>query len=118
VTKTDSPDPVRVGENLTYIITVTNGGPNSADAVRTTDTLPGNVTFVSATGSQGTCTGATTVVCTLGAVAAGSTATVTIVVQPTVSGTITNRANATTSTQDPNAGNNATTADTTVSPIP
>ncbi|TMK29445.1 MAG: exo-alpha-sialidase, partial [Actinobacteria bacterium] len=27
VTKTDSPDPVHVGQNLTYTITVTNGGP-------------------------------------------------------------------------------------------
>jgi hypothetical protein len=83
-----------------------------------TDTLPTGVTFVSATASQGSCTGATTVVCTLGEFAAAATVTVTIVVQPTVSGTITNRANATAATQDPNPVNNATAADTTVLPVP
>ena len=83
-----------------------------------TDTLPSGVTFVSATPSQGSCAGTTTVVCNLGTIASGAAATVTIVVQPTVSGTITNRANATTSTRDPNAANNATTADTVVNPVP
>jgi len=119
ITKTDSPDPVRVGANLTYTITVTNAGPNPADAVQVTDTLPDNVTFISVKTSQGSCTGTTTVVCTLGAVpltAAG--ATVTIEVQPTVSGTIMNRANATSSTQDPSAANNATTTETVVAPVP
>ena len=118
VAKTDSPDPVRVGENLTYTVTVTNGGPNPADAVQMTDLLPTTVTFVSATASQGGCTGTTTVVCNLGTIASNAVATVTIVVQPSVSGTVTNRANATTSTRDPSAANNATTADTVVNPVP
>jgi uncharacterized repeat protein (TIGR01451 family) len=118
VAKTDSPDPVRVGDNLTYTVTVTNGGPNPADAVQVTDTLPTGVTFVSAASSQGSCTGTTTVVCTIGTIAVSATATVTIVVQPTASGTITNRVNATSSTQDPTPVNNATTTDTVVNPLP
>ena len=55
VTKTGLPDPVLVGSNLTYTVTVTNNGPNNASNVMVTDTLPANVTFVSATPSQGTC---------------------------------------------------------------
>jgi uncharacterized repeat protein (TIGR01451 family) len=118
VAKTDTPDPVRVGDNLTYTVTVTNGGPNPADAVQVTDELPAGVTFVSGAATQGTCTGATSVVCTIETIAASASATVTIVVQPTVSGTITNRANATSSTRDPTPANNATTADTVVLPVP
>ena len=37
VTKTDSPDPVRSGGNLTYTITVTNNGPDAATGVTMTD---------------------------------------------------------------------------------
>ena len=33
ITKTDSPDPVVQGDNLTYTIRVTNGGPNAATDV-------------------------------------------------------------------------------------
>ncbi len=55
VTKTDSPDPVTVGNNLTYTVTITNNGPGGATGVVLTDTLPVGVTFVSATPSQGSC---------------------------------------------------------------
>jgi len=40
VTKSDLPDPVRVGEDFTYTIAVTNNGPNDATGVVVTDTLP------------------------------------------------------------------------------
>jgi len=56
VTKADSPDPVNVGENVTYVINVTNHGPESTD-VTLTETLPPEVTFVSLTPPSGwTCT--------------------------------------------------------------
>jgi uncharacterized repeat protein (TIGR01451 family) len=48
ISKADSPDPVTVGDNLTYTITVTNNGPDAAANVVVTDTLPSGVTFVSA----------------------------------------------------------------------
>src|SRR5206468_7856787 len=47
VTKTDSPDPVTAGQNLTYTIIVTNNGPSDAQGVSLTDTIPANTTFVS-----------------------------------------------------------------------
>jgi uncharacterized repeat protein (TIGR01451 family) len=67
ITKTDSPDPAIVGNNLTYSIAVHNFGPDPATSVMVTDTLPGNVSFVSATPSQGSCSGTATVNCAVSA---------------------------------------------------
>src|SRR5207247_1239345 len=46
VTKTDSPDPVTAGTDLTYTVTLVNNGPSDAQAVSLTDTVPANTTFV------------------------------------------------------------------------
>ncbi|MCC6544773.1 MAG: DUF11 domain-containing protein, partial [Nitrospirae bacterium] len=108
ITKSDSPDPVTVGGTLTYNITVTNSGPNAASNVTMTDTIPGSTTFVSATSSQGSCSGSSTVNCSLGTINNGASATVTIVVIPTTAGTISNKASVTSSTTDPNSSNNTT----------
>src|SRR5205823_7292353 len=54
VTKTDDPDPVIAGNNVTYTITVTDNGPSDAQNVQVTDSVPANTTFVSAAPSQGT----------------------------------------------------------------
>jgi uncharacterized repeat protein (TIGR01451 family) len=43
ITKSDNPDPVQVGDNLTYTITVSNAGPDTAEEVIVTDTLPAGV---------------------------------------------------------------------------
>jgi len=116
LTKSDSPDPVVAGNNLTYTITVSNPGPNDASNVVVTDNLPGGVDFVSATG--GTCdrTG-NTVTCNLGQVNAGQSPTVTIVVRTKKEGTLTNTASVT-SPQDAVLGNNSATATTTVQKSP
>jgi uncharacterized repeat protein (TIGR01451 family) len=91
INKTDTPDPVRVGEELTYTITVRNtGSAEDAENVRLEDVLPTNATFVSATTADGNCTepavGATggTVRCNLGDIAPGATDAVEIQVKPTV----------------------------------
>ena len=55
LTKGDSPDPVFVGQLLTYTLAVHNAGPSSATGVQLTDNLPAGVTFDSATASQGSC---------------------------------------------------------------
>jgi uncharacterized repeat protein (TIGR01451 family) len=119
LTKTDSPDPVLAGQNLTYTLTVRNNGPNPASGVSVVDTLPATVNFVSATPSQGgPCTGTATVTCPLGVIDSLANATVTIVVKPTQAaiGTITNSATVSTSATDPNPSNNTATATTTVRP--
>ncbi|MDZ4852784.1 MAG: SdrD B-like domain-containing protein [Pirellulaceae bacterium] len=47
--KTDSPDPVSTGQNLTYTLTATNTGPSNTTNTVITDTLPTGLTFVSGT---------------------------------------------------------------------
>jgi len=109
-----APSPVTLGSNLTYTITVMNNGPADATDVTMSDPLPGTVTLVSATSSQGTCSGTSTVSCKLGTLTDGSSATVDIVVTPTQVGTITNTASAQANESDPNTANNAEPLTTTV----
>ena len=49
ITKSDSPDPVTAGEQLTYGLSVTNNGDVDAGNVIVVDTLPPEVSYVSAT---------------------------------------------------------------------
>jgi uncharacterized repeat protein (TIGR01451 family) len=115
VTLSDSPDPVQVGQTLTYTISVRNNGPDTASAVTLTDTLPAGVSFVSATPSQGSCSGTSTLSCALGTLANTATATVTLRVNPTTTNTaLANTASATTTTTDPTTNNNSATTTTTV----
>jgi uncharacterized repeat protein (TIGR01451 family) len=73
---TDAPDPVTVGSNLIYTLTVSNNSSNAASGVTVTDTLPAGATFISATASQGSCTQADgSVNCALGSLAASAAIT-------------------------------------------
>jgi uncharacterized repeat protein (TIGR01451 family) len=115
VSVTDAPDPVGVGQRLAYTITASNAGPDPATGVTLADALPGG-TLVSATASQGSCSGTTMVSCALGSVASGGSATVTIVLTaPTSAQTLTDTASVSTSTFDPNPDNDSSTTTTTVS---
>ncbi len=118
VTLSDSPDPVAPGAALTYVATLTNSGPASANGASISLPLPAPTIFVSAVASDGgTCSGGATVVCTwAGAVPASATRTATIVatVRSTASGTL----NATVTagaTNDSNNSNNTASASTAVS---
>src|SRR5438128_7860121 len=84
------PDPVRLGQPLTYTITVE--AVTADTGIVLTDMPPAGAAPVSASASQGTCSGVAPVVCNLGALGLGSRATVTIVVVPTATGKITNTA--------------------------
>lgn len=117
VTVSHSPDPVRVGSNLTYTINVTNNGPDPATNVTVTDSLPPEVTFLSATASQGACSGSGTIGCALGNLPNGTSATVTFVVNPTVEGPLSNTASVKGNEPDPNAGNDSDTDTIIVNPI-
>jgi uncharacterized repeat protein (TIGR01451 family) len=117
VTQTASPDPAIAGSTLTYTVSVRNNGPSPATGVTMTDTLPSsNITYQSATSSQGSCSqNGVTVTCNLGSLASGSTATVTIKVTPTKQGGwITNSASARANEPDPNSANNSASANTQV----
>jgi uncharacterized repeat protein (TIGR01451 family) len=112
LTKTDSADPVVVGQPLTYTIMVSNNGPSTANNVVVTDVLPAGVTLVSTTGCAEDPAGAPT--CTLGSIASGGSASFTIAVMPTAAGILSNPASVTANEADPVPGNNADTETTTV----
>jgi uncharacterized repeat protein (TIGR01451 family) len=112
ITKTANPDPVNQGTNLQYTIQVTNNGPAAAQGVTVTDPIPGEVTFISVSTTQGTCaytTSTTTVSCPLGTVSVGGLALITINATANTfsSSTLsTNTATVSATTGDPNLTNN------------
>jgi uncharacterized repeat protein (TIGR01451 family) len=95
---TTSPCVVGVGNPVSYAFTITNNG-DLASGVAFTDFLPTNATFVSATSSTGTnvCGGANggTVACNIGTLNSSATATVTVVLTPTLGPTLSNSAQVT-----------------------
>src|SRR5437763_14922144 len=76
IIKSATPNPATVGGNLTYTLKVTNLGPNQANDVVVTDSLPSETTFVSVSTNKGTCSGTTAISCTLGQVARGGIMTI------------------------------------------
>jgi uncharacterized repeat protein (TIGR01451 family) len=95
-----------VGQPLTYTLTVTNGR-TAAPGVKVVDTLPPGVVFVSASSPQGTCSyAAGKVTCAIGAMASGATVTITIVVKPTVAGSLVNSASVSAKARDTDPKNN------------
>jgi uncharacterized repeat protein (TIGR01451 family) len=118
LTKADTADPVTVGDTFGYVITVKNEGTNDAGDVKTTDTLPSQVSYVSATPSSGTCQkSGSKVTCDLGQVNAAASATVTIMVKASGSGTASNTA-ALISADDTNAANDLDTETTVINKKP
>jgi len=122
ITKSDAPDPVIAGENLTYTLEVSNTGPSTAVNVVVEDAIPAGTSMVSASSTQGTCDSgvpgdpAQPTVCTLGDILSGAGATVTIVVQvlPDTTGVLHNGASVSSDTQDNDNSENQATADTTI----
>jgi uncharacterized repeat protein (TIGR01451 family) len=106
VTATGAPDPVTVGSNLLYLVTLTNTVAD-AQQVKLSDALPPGVTFVSAsfTNSPGTPFSApvysnNAVTTTASDFGSNSAVVLAIRVKPTVPGTITNVATVSSSTTD------------------
>ena len=115
ITGAGSPDPVTVGNNVTYSFVVTNSAADPATDVKVTDQLPAGLSFVSATAGQGSCANVGgTVTCDLGTVAGATQVPVTIVATATTAGAATNTASVATSAFDQNMANNATTVIITV----
>ena len=91
-----APASINAGSILTFTMTVTNGGPAPVAQVTLSDTLPASLSSFSTT--QGACSGAVGVTafsCNLGAMAAGSSATINVsVLLPSsiTSGSVTNNA--------------------------
>ena len=92
---------------FSYTITVTNNGPSTAVSVVVTDSLPANVTFISATGGGTTNASLTNVVWTIGSLASGGVANFGLTVQAPDSGVVSNRVVAGSATADSILGNNS-----------
>ncbi|MCE9626005.1 MAG: DUF11 domain-containing protein [Deltaproteobacteria bacterium] len=118
VTKTVSDANVEVDDEVTFTVTATNNGPSDAINAVVTDILPVGLTFVSATTTQGTCSGDTEVTCELGGLANGASATITIVVTADVEGNLVNQAEIAGAMIDPDMDNNSASATVTVKNIP
>src|SRR5207245_1653006 len=120
VTQTHSPDPVNAGANRTDTLNVANVTTNRftiASGIKLTDMLAPGAVLVSATAAQGSCSLSNGVVtCDLGSLAPGGAVAVTIVVTPTLAGTITNLATVSANGPEINPADNTSTATTVVHP--
>ena len=90
-----TPSP-KVGDNVTFTLTINNFGPDDANTIEVTDQLPAGLTLVSATPSQGSYNSSTGV-WDVGTVTKNDAATLDIVATPTASGSITYTAEVTAS---------------------
>ena len=108
---------VAPGARFEYRITVMNAGVDNAEAVVLGDTLPGMLSLVNATASRGSCTNADTILCELGSLASGASASVilTVDLDPAARGEILNTATVSSTTPDPNPDNNQASARTVIS---
>src|SRR5205085_8906004 len=111
VTKSDGVSQVTAGTGTvyTYTITVTNGGPSDAASVTLADSWPAGFTQGTVAASQGTCSSPPSFSCALGAIASGSSATVTatFTVPAATTANQTNSVLVSSGTSDPNTGNNS-----------
>ena len=122
LSKTVNLPSVAVGQNLTYLLTARNNGPNTATNVTVIDQLPNNVSVQSiAPTGAGVCQNNSPVAgqirCVWPSMGSNTTQSVTIVVRATLpaEGTIiTNTANVTADQTDANAANNSSSVNTAV----
>jgi uncharacterized repeat protein (TIGR01451 family) len=123
VSKTDSVDPIFVGDNTVYTMVVKNSNTEiNATGVTLSDSLPSGMTFVSATTSQGSLitppVGSTGIVtASIGTMAPNANVTVTVTAKGTVAGVQINSANVSGNETDSNSSNNAATQSTTVKAV-
>jgi len=112
-----SPNPMILGQDLTYSLVVSNLGPGSATGVSVIDVLPPEATFLSASPSNYVLNGATLTFTNLGVVGNGGQILATIVVRPNVPGTLNNTASCVSPTTDPRKLNNSAAIKTVVNTL-
>jgi uncharacterized repeat protein (TIGR01451 family) len=117
VTKRATPSTVTSGGVVTYRITVTNHGPDSASRVVLNDQAGGSSAIVSVMTDRGQCQTGTPIRCRLGTLKPRQTVNITVRLRVTAgSSTFTNRVVVGTATYDPNLSNNAALASVAVAP--
>jgi uncharacterized repeat protein (TIGR01451 family) len=121
---------VQVHQPFYWVLTLTNAGPGDSQSTSISDSLPAGVSLYTGgaglpapyngapytagvrwstnngTPTSGTCSGTTTISCSIGLLESGKVATVLVPVVSTTTGARNNCASATTSEVDPNAANN------------
>jgi large repetitive protein len=97
-----------------YTLVVTNHGPITATNVTVSDTLPATFALSSATATQGSCSGTTTITCNIGTMLNGASVTITIHGTPSTAGPLSNTATVTSTETDSALANNTSTVAITV----
>lgn len=109
LTKTADHKNVKIGQTITFTITVTNLGPDTATGVFFGDALPDPLNFVSSSCNKGPTSGGA---CSVTSLAVGESATITLVATPITNPAKSERKFTNTAfigasdTFDPNPGNN------------
>lgn len=107
ITMAESSETVERGNPLTYTVTATNQGPDTATGVVVTTTLPARLRVESVSANQGNCQGEP-LVCQMGTLTSGSQATITITGTPVAAPwTLSNRASVLSDLPDPTVSNNS-----------
>ncbi len=121
---TDAPDPVTIGNAMSYKASVTNFGTISASSVVYEQTFANTLIFGQVTTSQGSCSfpNSTTLRCNLGTLAANATANITINATPSQVGPISSTGTASSPANEAFPSNNSRTLSTQVivpgNPVP
>ncbi|WP_127579164.1 DUF6923 family protein [Paenibacillus koleovorans] len=118
VVKTSSPNPASPGQPLTYMVVVTNEGPNDAENIMLTDIVPSALTEVEYSTDGGVTFSPWTGMLSLGTLGAGASQIVLLrgSVIPSATGTLSNTATVVSTTPDPDPSNNTSTTTTPVQP--
>jgi uncharacterized repeat protein (TIGR01451 family) len=112
----------KLGDNVTYTLTVKNNGPDNAAESFANFQRSQNLDLVTVTPAQGSCQPSISdplgTVCSTGPLASGASTTVTIVVRPTALGEVGIAGTVGAPPVDNNASNNSKTVNVTVVPVP
>jgi uncharacterized repeat protein (TIGR01451 family) len=116
IAESGAPAAATPGDAVTYTYTITNSGPSDSGDAIVNIALPATTVLDVAGSSQGSCSGSANIVCDLGLLAAGQSATVTVKVDMPSAGTFAATASVRDSTDvtDPDGANDTVVTSTNV----